>query len=115
MRANSSFSQTVAFAKLHGPTYIAYEAGQHIQAKGQADLPYSPALGTAQTHPRMYDLYVELLRLNRDIGCTLFTHFSSVGRQGTRWGSWGAKASYDALDVDSPKMRALLDCNLPRA
>lgn len=115
MRAGDSFSQTVAFAKQHGLAYVAYEAGQHIQSKDQADLPYSPALAAAQTHPRMYDLYVELLRLNRDIGCSLFAHFSSIGKQGTRWGSWGAKASYDTPDADSPKMRALLDCNVARA
>lgn len=115
MRANSSFSRTVAFGKKHGLAYVAYEAGQHIQPKGQAVLPYSPALAAAQTHPRMYDLYVELLRLNRDIDCSLFAHFSSIGRQGTRWGSWGAKAHYDVPDADSPKMRALLDCNIVRA
>lgn len=115
MRGGSSFSQTVAFAKQHGLAYVAYEAGQHIQAKGQADLPYSPALAAAQAHPRMYDLYVELLRLNRDLGCSLFAHFSSIGPQGTRWGSWGAKARYDTPNEDSPKMRALLDCNVARA
>lgn len=115
MRAGSSFSQTVAFAKQHGLAYVAYEGGQHIQSKDQAVLPYSPALAAAQAHPRMYDLYVELLRLNRDIGCSLFAHFSSIGRQGTRWGSWGAKARYDTPDTDSPKMRALLDCNVARA
>lgn len=114
-RKGAGLAQTVAFGKQHGLAYVAYEAGQHIQAKGQAELPYSPALAAAQTHPRMYDLYVELLRFNRDLDCKLFAHFSSIGRQGTRWGSWGAKASYNTPDTDSPKMRALLDCNAVRA
>lgn len=115
MRKGGGLAQTVAFGKQQGLKYVAYEAGQHLQPKGQAELPYSPALAAAQTHPRMYDLYVELLRLNRDLGCSLFTHFGSVGRQGTRWGSWGAKASYEASAAESPKFRALLDCNLTRS
>lgn len=115
LRAGSDLSKIIAFAGQCGLGYVAYEAGQHIQPEGQAELPYDPALAAAQTHPRMYDLYVELMRLNRDLDCSLVTHFSSVGRQGTRWGSWGAKASYDEPNVASPKMRALLDCNLPPA
>ena len=115
MRGAGGFLQTAALAKQHGLAFVAYEGGQHLQPKGQAELPYNAALAAAQAHPRMYDLYVELLRLNRDMGCSLFAHFSSVGRQGTRWGSWGTKASYDVPDAQSPKMRALLDCNVARA
>lgn len=115
MREGGGLAQTVAFGRQHGLAYVAYEAGQHIQPKDQAELPYNAALAAAQAHPRMYDLYVELLRLNRDMGCSLFAHYSSVGKQGTRWGSWGAKASYETPNAESPKMRALLDCNLPRA
>lgn len=114
MRAGNGLSQTVAFGKQHGLPYVAYEAGQHIQPKGQAELPYNPALAAAQVHPRMYNLYMELLRLNRDLGCTLFNHYSSIRQQGTRWGSWGAKERYDIPDYERPKMRALLDGNLPR-
>ncbi|WP_283419608.1 hypothetical protein [Sphingopyxis sp. Geo48] len=114
LRAGDSLSRTIDFAKRNGLAYIAYEGGQHIQPKGQAELPYGPALAAAQSHPRMYDLYVELMRVHRDLGCSLLAHFNSVGRQGTRWGSWGAKASYDTPNENSPKMRALLDCNVPR-
>lgn len=114
MRDTGGLIEMLAFAREMGLSYIAYEGGQHIQPKDQKELPYNPALAAAQMHPRMYDLYVELLRLHRDLGCELFGHFSSVGRQGTRWGSWGAKARYDDPDDMSPKMRALLDCNLER-
>lgn len=113
-RQSNPGAQIVAFGRARGLKYVSYESGQHIQPKGQKDLPYNVALATAQSHPRMYDLYVELLRFHRDLGCEMFGHFSSVGRQGTRWGSWGAKASYDTPDADSPKMRALLDCNVAR-
>lgn len=113
-RNGGGLIETVAFARNNGLGYVAYEGGQHIQPKDQKELPYNRALGLAQGHPKMYDLYVELLRLHRDLGCTLFGHFSSVGRQGTRWGSWGAKARYDVPDEASPKMRALLDCNVAR-
>ena len=115
LRDGSSFTKIIEYGKQNGLVYVAYEGGQHIQPEKQVEQPYSPALAAAQAHPRMYDLYVELLRLNRDVGCSMFGHFSSVGRQGTRWGSWGAKAAYDTPDFESPKMRALIDCNSPRA
>ena len=113
-RQNSPGAQILAFGRSRGLKYVSYEGGQHIQPKGQKDLPYSDALAAAQSHPAMYNLYVELLRFHRDLGCELFSHFSSIGVQGTRWGSWGAKASYDTPDAASPKMRALLDCNVAR-
>lgn len=114
IRQGSDLIEIIEFAKGEGLRYIAYEGGQHIQPKDQKELAYNPALGSAQTHPKMYDLYVELLRLHRDLGCEMFGHYSSVGRQGTRWGSWGAKERYDTSNEASPKMRALLDCNLQR-
>jgi len=113
-RQSGGLIETVAFAKENGLRYVAYEGGQHIQPEGQQELPYNPALAAAQMHPRMYNLYVELLRLHRDLGCEMFGHYSSVGQQGTRWGSWGAKSSYDIPNDASPKMRALLDCNVSR-
>ncbi len=113
-RNGGALLETIAFGKENGLSYVAYEGGQHLQPKDQQDAPYNKALSAAQTHPKMYDLYIELLRLHRDLGCEMFGHFSSVSRQGTRWGSWGAKARYDVSNEASPKMRALLDCNLER-
>lgn len=114
LRDESSAVKVVRYAKERGLAYVAYEGGQHIQPKGQAELPYNVALVDAQSHPAMYDLYIDLLRFHRDLSCTLLVHYNSVGRQGTRWGSWGAKARYDIPDADSPKMRALLDSNVSR-
>jgi hypothetical protein len=114
LRMHSGNKDIVLYAKQLGIPYVSYEAGQHIQPKGQADLPYNPALAAAQTHPAMYELYVDLIRFHRDLGCKMFGHYSSIGRQGTRWGSWGAKRSYSTLNSDSPKMRALLAYNAPK-
>jgi hypothetical protein len=113
-REGSKLSEVVAFGRSLGLPYVAYEGGQHIQPEKQAELPYNPALAEAQMHPRMADLYLELIRIHRDLGCQMLTHFSSVSAQGTRWGSWGAKASYAQPDEDSPKMRTLLACNIVR-
>lgn len=111
-REGNGAAEIVGYAKSLGLRYVAYEGGQHIQPKGQAELPYNPALAAAQYNPAMYDAYVELLRLHRDMGCELFCHFSSIGQQGTRYGSWGAKARYTEPDANSPKMRALVACNI---
>jgi hypothetical protein len=107
-------AQIIAFGKKYGLKYVAYEGGQHIQPKGQQDQPYSPALAAAQLHPAMYDLYTELFRFHRDLGCEMFGHYSSIGRQGTRWGSWGAKSSYGEANLVNPKMRAIMACNQTR-
>ncbi len=97
-----------------GLKYIVYEGGQHIQPKGQADLPYNPALGAAQSLPGMEDLYLDILRTEVHLGCSLFCAFNSVGGYGSRFGSWGHKVSYDQPDSESPKFRALVAANVPR-
>ena len=110
-RTDSTLYQIVQIARRHGMSFNNYEGGQHIQPQGQEEKPYMPALKAAQTHPAMYDLYVENLRQQRRLGSDLFCAYSSIGRQGMRWGSWGAKDSYATPDSASPKLRALLDCN----
>lgn len=102
-------------AKKLGMPYLIYEGGQHLQPKGQADLPYKVGLGAAQMHPGMYDLYLAQLRFSQHLDCALFCAFNSVGVQGTRYGSWGAKSSYDQPDAEAPKYRALIDANVARA
>ena len=65
----------------YGFGYVVYEGGQHLQPAGQEELLYNPALAAAQVNPAMYDLYVQDLRLHKDIGCQLFCAFSSVSRR----------------------------------
>ncbi|MEM6857731.1 MAG: hypothetical protein AAF559_07655 [Pseudomonadota bacterium] len=113
-RQGAGLSEIVGFGKSYGLPYVTYEGGQHIRPEGGEELPYNPALAAAQYHPRMADLYTELLRVHRDLDCKMFAHFASVARQGTRYGSWGAKRSYAEPNEDSPKMRTLLECNVAR-
>lgn len=100
-------------AKQHGLRYIVYEGGQHIQPRGQAETNYLPALKAAQYHPGMYDLYMRNFAVHQEIGCDLFMAFSSVGKQGLRWGSWGHQERYGQSPDEMPKLRALLDVNTP--
>jgi hypothetical protein len=101
-------------ARETGLKYVVYEGGQHIQPEGQKELPYMPALKAAQYHPGMYTLYLRNLALHQEIGCELFMAFSSVSKQGTRWGSWGHQERYDQDRSELPKLRALLDVNTPK-
>lgn len=108
----NALTELASYAKSFGMNYISYEGGQHIQPKNHNVVPYNHALGAAQSHPEMYDLYVENLRQQQRYGSKLMCAFTSVGAQGSRWGSWGHKASYDEPLSRAPKMRALLDCNV---
>lgn len=102
-------------ARKLGLKYIVYEGGQHIQPKNQADLPYNPALGAAQSLPGMEALYLDILRTEVHLGCSLFCAFNSIGSPGSRFGSWGHKVSYDQPDSEAPKFRALVAANVPHA
>ena len=93
---------------------IVYEGGQHLQPEGQAVKPYNPALKDAQFSPRMEDAYLRNFEIQKAAGVDLFCAFASVGRQGTRWGSWGQQERYDTPLSQAPKMRALLKVNPPR-
>ena len=90
---------------------VVYEGGQGVQPEGQQALPYMPALAGAQQHPGMYDLYMKNFILHQEAGCKLFCAFSSVGQQGTRYGSWGHAARYGQPLSETPKLRAILDVN----
>lgn len=106
--------QAVAIAREFGLGYAVYEGGQHIVPPSRADGPSMPALGAAQFHPGMHALTLRNLRLHAELGCRLFMAFSSVSAQGTPSGSWGHQERYGQPAADSPKLRALLDANLPR-
>lgn len=101
-------------AKHHKLRYVVYEGGQHIQPKDQKETDYLPALKAAQYHPGMYELYLRNFALHQEVGCDLFVAFSSVSKQGLRWGSWGHQERYGQSPDEMPKLRALLDVNLPR-
>lgn len=106
--------QGAAVARRYGLGYVVYEGGQHIQSRLQAETPYLPALKAAQYHDGLYDISMRNLRLHQAVGCELFMAFSSIGIQGTRWGSFGHQERYGQPASEMPKYRALLDANLPR-
>jgi hypothetical protein len=104
-----------AAARDAGLKLVIYEGGQHIQPKDQAEVPYLPALKAAQTNPGMYDLYRRHLEGYARLDADVFCAFSSVGRQGLRWGSWGHVERYGQDPQKMPKYRALLDANQQRS
>ena len=101
-------------AKGHKLRYIVYEGGQHIQPKGQEEKAYMPALKAAQFSQGMYDVYMKNFAVHQEAGCDLFAAFSSVGKQGLRYGSWGHQEFYGQPRTAIPKFGALLDTNTPR-
>lgn len=104
--------EMAALAQSYKMDFLVYEGGQHIQPEGQQELPYMPALAAAQKHPGMYDLYMLNLQLHQDMGCKLFCAYSSISKQGSRWGSWGHAERYGQALNETPKLRALLEVNL---
>lgn len=103
-----------ALARSGGVDYLVYEGGQHVQPEGAKEATYMPALAAAQKHPGMYELYLENFRLHGEIGCKLFCAYSSIGRQGMRFGSWGHAERYGQRLSAAPKLRAVLDVNASR-
>ncbi len=96
-------------AKLGRPVrLIAYEAGQHLSANGDENVPYYDALIAAQSNPRMYDLYLMNMRAFEQAGGDLFVAFNDVGAPG-RYGSWGHLEYQNQPTNDAPKYKALID------
>lgn len=51
----------------------------------------------------MYDLYIKNLALHQEVGCDLFAAFSSIDRQGQRWGVLGEFGSLRPVSLGSPQ------------
>ena len=103
-----------AIAKQYKLRFVVYEGGQALEPKDQKQAPYMPVLKAAQYHPEMYKLYMKNFALHQQLGCELFCAYSSVTRQGTRWGSWGHQEYYGQPRNEIPKYGALLDANTPK-
>lgn len=86
---------------------ISYEAGQHLSANGDDNLSYADALIRAQSHPRMYELYLMNMRLFEQAGGDLFVAFNDVSRPG-KFGSWGHLEYQSQPTEDAPKYKALI-------
>jgi hypothetical protein len=87
---------------------ISYEAGQHLTAHGDGNLTYYDALIDAQSHPRIYGLYLLNMRLFEQAGGDLFVAFNDVSRPG-KFGSWGHLEYQNQPTEDAPKYKALIE------
>lgn len=87
---------------------VSYEGGQHLTAHGDDNLPYYDQLIRAQSHARMYGLYLINMRLFEKAGGDLFVAFNDVSQPG-KFGSWGHLEYQTQPIADSPKQRALLE------
>lgn len=95
-------------AQERGLQLVAYEGGQHIV--GGKKLKNNEALNNffveLNRHPKMYDLYTELLNDWEKAGGGLFMHFNDISKP-SKYGSWGALEYLQ--QKESPKYNALID------
>jgi hypothetical protein len=102
MRYHKQVAQKMGYA------LTAYEGGQHLV--GHLGVENDQALTDffigANRHPRMYEIYQELLQAWKQAGGSTFMHFVDIGNPG-KWGSWGA-LEYPTQPQGSPKYNALI-------
>lgn len=95
-------------AQEKGLQLVAYEGGQHIvgvkKVKNNEQL--NNFFIELNRHPKMYDLYTELLNDWQKAGGGLFMHFNDMGKP-SKYGSWGALEYVE--QKESPKYNALID------
>ncbi len=87
---------------------VAYEGGQHLSAHGDEQLPYYDGIIQAQSHRRMYGLYLLNMRYFEAAGGDLYVAFNDVGKPG-KFGSWGHLEYQDQPTNQAMKYKALLD------
>ncbi|NQT26667.1 T9SS type A sorting domain-containing protein [candidate division KSB1 bacterium] len=103
---------------------IYYEGGQHLTPNPfGSEQPYAQALMDAQTHPGMYDLYIEwydsLATLVPEGDSTLLMNFSFISSKDGKYGSWGVLESqfdqHPPYRDSAPKYQAILDYQCERS
>ncbi|MEI6412396.1 MAG: PKD domain-containing protein, partial [Bacteroidota bacterium] len=96
-------------AKMYGKKVVNYEGGQHFT--NFTEPAYLPAMYDAQVHPRMYNLYQEMLDSLRRFGSEMPFAFVLTGPWKSKYGSWGHIFDDDdpAPWTDRPKFQVLLD------
>lgn len=109
-RSIPKMRQHVALAERYGVDLITYEGGQHILPHPAGTTPpFIQAMWDAQHDPAMYGMYENLLESFRQMEGRLFVAFNFVGRQDSRWGSWGHLAYLTQPIAHAPKYHALID------
>ncbi|MEL7247287.1 MAG: T9SS type A sorting domain-containing protein [Bacteroidota bacterium] len=96
-------------ADTYDKPFVMYEGGQHIIPRVFGlEAPYNQALYEAQTHPRMYDFYENMLSFFQDnLEVTLFMNYVLASPQESSFGSWGLIDNYFVSDDYPPKWRAI--------
>ena len=92
-----------------GIPLISYEGGQHLV--GVAGVENNEAINTlfdaANRDPRMGVLYTDYLNAWREVGGTLFVHFTHIETP-SKWGRWGSLEYQGQPRAEAPKFDALM-------
>ncbi|PCJ30685.1 MAG: hypothetical protein COA90_08530 [Gammaproteobacteria bacterium] len=109
-KANKMLIEQKKIADKYGMKLIAYEAGQHLVARGKwrENEAFVEKLIGLNRHPRMYQLYMDMYKQWNDVGGGLIMWFQTTG-QPSKWGSWGLLDNTSQLPQNSPKFRAFKD------
>jgi hypothetical protein len=99
-----SFAYHGQVAQERGLDLVVYEGGQHIVSPNNELL--TDFFIELNRHPRMYDLYTNLLNIWKESGGSLFMNFSDITAP-SRWGSWGVLET--VYQESSPRYDALVD------
>ena len=97
------FAYHLNVAKQRNLHLVVYEGGQHLVSADNEKL--TDFFIALNRHPRMGELYSQLLQRWRDAEGTLFMNFSDIGRP-SRWGSWGVLEYVE--EEHSPRYDALM-------
>jgi hypothetical protein len=106
-------STHAGLAQKKGLALVAYEAGQHLVANTPAhrdDVALTDLLARANAHPAMGRLYLDLLRLWRQRGGSIFTLFAYVALP-SKYGCWGLLEWLDQPEQDAPKYQAVKEAS----
>ena len=101
--------EQVAIAKKYGLELVAYEGGPAYDAYfgSENDDKINKLFDEVNRHPRMGELYIELLRAWKAAGAQTFVNFNSCGRY-SKWGRWGLLEYIAQPAADSPKYSSVL-------
>ncbi len=97
-----------AVAQAHGVRLIAYEGGHHLAplAGEENNGVLEQLIYEANRHPRMRQIYRDMLSIWGAEGGELFTIFNTTNSY-SKWGSWGLKETWDQPILDAPKYHAV--------
>ncbi|MBD3883593.1 cellulose-binding protein [Phormidium tenue FACHB-886] len=105
---SDAFTYHAKVAKDKGLRLVAYEGGQHVV--GWQGVENNEKLTNlfieVNRHPKMREIYTQLLNDWQKSGGTLFMHFSDISEP-SKWGSWGALEYVN--QESSPKYDALME------